>query len=617
VIGTLLRQDPAFRGLPFLVLAGVVFGSILRAFAATLPGDPSAMTGDQRGWTVFALAVAWICCLFVVLSVNFMTRASRLAMSLPVRGRTVWWSRMASILYSGLVPIGVATVVGSLRVTAGGTGVHLDPFFLMMGGKAAAALVLAAFLFQSPQPQLQRVRPSIEYAVYVVVVSALILLFMVTTPIGPSSILVPLVLAAALSFRLHRTVPDSFLLFPTEPEGSEWEREARIATVPDARGTEPTPARPGAESVPESSQYEVSPRRLLHGTLSRLLVHHWQMWIFAPMITLYGFLVVFDGYARSGRPLPNLLFLMAWPLVEAFQGIFRLYRVDHLPISRRVLFPYVALPGLLFVVLGMAIGAAVVGATGNAQCQVCYGDRGIIVEAEFWEIARDGRPPEIGSPWGESIVPTAHPIYPGSGAALYLPYETTDAHSDRFAALQANRAMGAAHGDAPYTEQEIAAAAESHPLIAAMARRHEIEGEIPVEDSIGRGSAVKFQAWMLGAAVAGWLLALGAGLGFAQYLNSRFRLWYKASFIAGIVVWSVLLLGYVFGDLLGRIDPRMIDRLPFVLLRHVAEAIPLGTIGIAILVLLSFLGSYMAVEWVFRRIEAPLGRVKPVWKEYG
>ncbi len=111
--------------------------------------------------------------------------------------------------------------------------------------------------------------------------------------------------------------------------------------------------------------------------------------------------------------------------------------------------------------------------------------------------------------------------------------------------------------------------------------------------------------------------AIGAGLGIAQYRCSRFRIWYKTLFISGIVAWSVLLLAYIFGDLLGRLDPEMTDRLPFVLFRHAAEAIPVGTVGMAFLALLSFLGAYLVVELVFRGIEVPRGLVRPVWKEYG
>lgn len=624
MIATLLRQDPAARNLPIYAVAGLVAGLFLRGLTTGLPEDMGLLSSNARGWMTFTAALAWFTSLQLVLSVNFMTRSSRMALALPLRSRTVWWTRMVSLLYTGTVPIFVATIVVALRVPAGGGLPSLEPLFLLTGGKAWAGVVLATTVFQSPWPSLQRLRPGVDFVVYVVLVSVIMLLLVIALPAHPATILVMLALAAGLLVRLHLTIPDAFLVALTEPEEADWEpSQAPPAPRPsstDAGGAGPATARgkdaaalPGA--WPVGAPGGIDERWIIPWALFRLLVNNWQMWLLVPLVGFYGFLLV-DSYYNGRDPFPNLLFITIWPLILTYQGIIRLHRVDHLPIRRRTVLPYVVLPGLLAVLLGIALGTVFVLPDRGTRCQVCYGKSELQVAPEYWEIAWDGEVPVIGSAWGEELVPTAHRVFPGSRIAVYLPYETSEESSPRFLALQANRAIAAVHGAAPYSEEEIAGDPEN-PLVKTMTRRGEFARGFPVEGSIGRSAPTKRRAWLLGGLALGVLWSLLTLLLVLHQRPSALRTVYKGVYLGVIIVWGGSLITYIMADLMGWFDPSMSARFFYVLLRRMAESVPVGASGLVLLDFLVLGVGYLLIQAAFRGLEAPLGKVKPVWKEYG
>jgi hypothetical protein len=623
VIVTLLRQDPAARNLPIYAVAGVVAGFFLRGLAASLPEDLSLLSSNARGWMTFTAALGWFTCLQLVLAVNFMTRSSRMALALPLRSRTVWWTRMVSLLYTGTVPILVATVVVALRFPLGG-GLSVEPLYLLIGGKAWAGVILATALFQSPWPSLQRIRPGVGFVVYVVFIALIVLLMVIVLPPHPVTILVMLALAAGLLVRLHLTVPEAFLTALTEPEEPDWKPAAAAPSLspPSAeeagapagtvRGARPE-IRPG--SSPLELEGEIGERWITSWTLFRLLVNNWQTWLLVPLVGFYA-LLLSDSYYNGRDPFPNLLFITIWPMILTYQGIIRLHRVDHLPLRRRTVLPYIVLPGLLSVLVGILLGTVLILPKQGARCQVCYGEDELQVAPEYWEIAWDGKVPEIGSPWGETLRPTAWPVLPGSPVAVYLPYETSEESSPRFLALQANRAVEAVHGSTPYSEEEIAFDPEN-PLVVSMSRREEYARGFPVEGSIDRSAPAKLRAWLLGGLALGGLWSLLTFLLVLHQCPSPFRMVYKVLYLAVMIVWGGALIVYILADLLGWFDPIMSARFFYVMLRQLAEAVPLGS---GALVLLNFLGlglGYLLVQAAFGRLEAPLGKVKPVWKEYG
>jgi len=266
--------------------------------------------------------------------------------------------------------------------------------------------------------------------------------------------------------------------------------------------------------------------------------------------------------------------------------------------------------------LGIGVGALTILPFGSGDCAVCYGENGVEVPREFWEIAWDGEPPEVTSPWGESYRPVGRSIYPGSRAVVYLPFETISEHSSRFLALQANRAVGAVHGEKPYTDLQIAEDPDN-PLVETIERRGETGSGIPLEASIGKEMPQRARSWLWGTLCLIWFCNLVALPWMLQFRPTRYRKLFAGFFYGLIGCWGVLLGLYILGPLFGIIQDLAPLNVPLVLLRYAAQRSPLDAAGLWALVGVSSAFFYCSLYLAFRGIEAPLGKVRPVWKEYG
>jgi hypothetical protein len=102
-----------------------------------------------------------------------------------------------------------------------------------------------------------------------------------------------------------------------------------------------------------------------------------------------------------------------------------------------------------------------------------------------------------------------------------------------------------------------------------------------------------------------------------QYLPFLYRKLFAALYYIIMTLWSVLVVLHILGPIGGFLDPVRTAYVPLILLRHLAESVNVGSTGLVLILLVTVVALYVLLERIFRRIEAPLGKVKPVWKEYG
>jgi len=631
LIRILFRQDPAIRNLWSPIAWGILGGVIYRRLAHFAGDDLNALSFDTRGWITFCYGLAFFVCLLILFSANITTRTSRLLNNLPLKAKTLWLVRFTSILSTATLPLLFLTLTVSLRISGGGFTFH--PYYLSIGLKGCSGLILAALLFQTPQPELRWLQPRREYIPGLIFSFVCILLFILLTPADIWPTLICLSAAIALVFYIYRSIPPTFLDCPTQLENPEW----RHPTTGEDSSIRPHDSPPGEQTtgdipprsvdsglpftdspvppVAQAEEHEWSGSRILHWTLFRIIVNHWRTWLLGILCLLYSFLIPITFLDRE-IPIVPVLFISVWLVSIIYNGTIRIHRVDFLPISRKLLFAYVALPALAPIVFGLAIGSAVLLVRHEQLCQVYYGENGIEVPPEFWEIAWNEEPDRLTSPWGESLQPNAYHLFPGSRIVVYNPYETGKDNSAEFLALQANRAVAAILGETPFPEPGIEKDG-FQPLVRLMSRKDEVIEGFPIPASVGKVSTIRLRAWLVGAIVIVAFWGVVGVVGLLKYRFSTFRRFFSILFITLIVLPCSAGVLHILLDIM-RLSTYLNPLLFLaVLARCFAEALPFSNTILAVMLLVEVGLIYLLIERIFDGIEPPLNQEKPVWKEYG
>jgi hypothetical protein len=200
---------------------------------------------------------------------------------------------------------------------------------------------------------------------------------------------------------------------------------------------------------------ESGSRWLLHTTIWRTCYGHWMSWLGFALLLALGV-----GAARS-EPTHSLrgfwLFILHWLVLGVLLGgaVSRLHMLDPLPVSRKLIFAYVTLPGLLVASLGQ-VGFRVIGTGPSHQRLVDYGQHPVVgdldirVPPEFWDISWNEEPPPVEepyvAPWEEAYYAWSVSLIEGLPIVLYSPYHVPDGSSPEFVAEQLSRAVAAVYG---------------------------------------------------------------------------------------------------------------------------------------------------------------------------
>lgn len=618
MIAALIRQDPAMRTLRGSLLLALAGGLFLGALVSSMPGwFERGFQGVDKGWLVFGFSQIWLILLLFMIVSHITVRCARLSLVLPLTARVLWPARIISITMAGLLPLAVLIVTVSVSplIFQGRPGPTAE--VLRLGCLTGLGLILAVMLYQTPSTGLYSIRAGRMYILYAVIVScgipALILL-------NPGSLLLGLVMLAGcilLGLRIYRSLPQVLALAPREASrAGEPDRPAAVrihelrADVSEERAPTERTAAGRADAVcapPRTEGFSA----LLHSTVFRVLVNHPLTWIILPVAAFYGYSLVRAYYL--GRDLqPHFLISLIWLVALLFQGIIRMYKLDHLPISRRPLLAYSVLPVALVTLAGVGAGQLHFMLKQSQFKMIRYYCEGVgcnrftvRVPDDCWEIAWDGIVPPVTSPWGESHVPEAHHLYKGSSIALYNPYEVGEASSDDFVELQINKAIEDIHGVPAPTRRATHPSGDDANL-----RESPKRGEPAVVWPENRGSDMRNRTMAARVLLFGLITAGIISLGLQQFRATTPEHVYPW-LLQGIAAPILLLLGGLYvADQLGFANFRAFAAFPEILIRKLGESLPLSTPAMWALALAVLAAGYLLIQYRFNKIEAPIQKKK-------
>jgi hypothetical protein len=413
---------------------------ILAAFGKE--GIVPSTDGDYVG----PVLLIWLLATFMLGFAQVGLRADHLKMSLPLPARTVWLARLTSIVAFFLVMVVVAVVfMVAFNDQEDQPLIHRDAIAFLMS--LLGVVLLGVALIQNLWPAVRDVKLERRSVLCLIAVWALCLtLLFVLISAGPLWTIVPLAVAAALFVRAWRKLPATFIDAARQPDRgdapagqSHYDVSSTTAVLAEATIVSPDVVTPSRS------------RRLMSKTILLSLYRP------APIAAVAAVILAFLGYYVSGfypEPLSGPVYMfwviglspafIVWPARNVFQ-------LDHLPVTRRRVFPYLALPAIGLIWLGF-VGGTVEGNVfspwpplqefiGTRECPFCTR-----VPDRFLNVAWDGAPPAITAPWGETHEPwTSRPIR-GRAALMYSPYSLSTGSSREFVAWQTSREMADIYG---------------------------------------------------------------------------------------------------------------------------------------------------------------------------
>ena len=437
-----ILRDGALRALPIwlgiTLLAGnfLAAASVYRAARYEAPAPPHLLL----------VLTLWLPIAAFLLLGRSRARAHRLELALPIPARRLWLSHclaMACAAAAMLVAaFGMMALVGLLLARFYG-GPEPATVLAPLAPPMIAAATLGILLVQSTQPSAWRPVAGGGGWVRLIAGLALVpvaLLLLEPWPLAATGLL--LLLAGALGWRTWTALPAALELSPMverakdDGHGRPTEDD-RVANLIAGPKTGPAPV---ARLL----------FRILHNAPPWRQAMPWVLYFF---IALVGFFLAggFAGWLDLDESRLMNLPLGAYMLFTG-AGIlsYHLYRLDPLPISRRLIFRVLVLPSMLLFCLGWGAGRWALDAAGGSTPRVDYriarGHQRVRVDAAYMGIATDGEAPMLESPWGESHRAWHRPLFRGGSLVVFSPFNTPEPSSARFEALMTSRAIERVHG---------------------------------------------------------------------------------------------------------------------------------------------------------------------------
>jgi hypothetical protein len=348
-----IRRDIALRGAFYIWLLLSIFVGITLAIAGKTisidPGINSFNVPSTGNVSVYALVVSWILLSLYLGPAEVADHCNRMTITLPVPVKTLWLSRVFALTIAETVLFVVTGLV--IVCTNLGTGSSaLFPTFLVkfLILQFSCILLLIAVIQSLDIRRIAMPSTFRSYAILILVwIAAGVLLYvLVQYPIHFA--LIPIAMAAIIFLTTLSRLPASFT---TEPQTQS------KANPLDAR----LPVQsPGWLSRAKS-------RRIVWITLFGTLYNPW----FSPLFLLaLGILAManMDYTLRNRDHISMVLGIWMFMFLLLFIAIQQLYKLDHLPISRRIIYACLVLPcmGVILVMSIVGIGAARYSASPNA-----------------------------------------------------------------------------------------------------------------------------------------------------------------------------------------------------------------------------------------------------------
>ncbi|MGB6847920.1 MAG: hypothetical protein WBG05_06930 [Thermoanaerobaculia bacterium] len=599
-----IRRDESVRLLPIWVVFTALNTSALVGAVAFRGATTGSTEASLRGLAM----VLWFALVAPLVVGRFRRRCTRLDLALPLGSRDLWLAHTTAIVLAGAVVLAASIGVVALHSTSLKRAPYLQFTAPAVAGLAIALLaawVLAAVLLQSYRPELKDIPGGWRYAgllIAIVLGVAAVLWFLSSIPIALAIGL--LALAWALATRTLRSLPPALSLVSRKPADPRT-RDTSMAT---SQGLAETAV--GSPVASSSSRTGLGMARLV----SRLIYN-------APPLGAATGLIMFPFIALIGMALSGI-FDVWFDDVEALRlmwlpfgayGLFslvgpltyRLNSLDPLPISRRLIFALLTLPALLAFCLGYGLSGVVKLTADHGQNLIEYRIEKpyywVDVPEGFFEIARDGEAPTLTSPWGESHVAWSAPLFRGSRAVVYSPFNTVDESSADFEAWLTSRAIEAVYGRSVSWEEirDRYFQVEGEQLVGLKAGGFTLAADYGPFEPPAAGPEFPFilllvaPPFLLLTAI--FLRTFRAGLG------DRAR---QAAFWAVAAGLVVFMLGIAALMISGLFSPRIVRGVVEVMLRHIGES-PVQLITVWVASLLATVGTYFVAQRQFLRAELP------------
>lgn len=435
---TFLKRERIVRQLPLSALLAVaVVASISSSFdqvRATFVEDLEREFLSVYGLLTFTtLQVVLICGAW---SFPLPIRVNDFERSLPATMRQVVLERLGSIWLALFGTFLAAAATRFAMVPAADLGEHLRLLtraFLASG--VSAALI---FAYRPARPEISTVEGG---AVGLAGLAAWILSISGSSVGFDAGYLAALV--GLLSFLWHA--------LPAAPLNRE--EPAQVSSV------EPTQSA-RAEAAPEGAGSASWPVRVF-GPLRWTII---RSSLLRKQALSFGFLVVAflcTLLVRGASPPGYILCLPAIGLMLMSRNV--IYGLDSLPIRREKILRIACLSSLVFLVGSTAIFAMADRKLGSSRILAwgvevdwCSEDvlseetelrsHHVKVPAREWKMTTDPSDAVLTSPWGETVTPTLHPIYPGAKTVIYNPYDVQPDSSGALLVWQVQRALDQVHG---------------------------------------------------------------------------------------------------------------------------------------------------------------------------
>lgn len=308
------------------------------------------------------------------------------------------------------------------------------------------------------------------------------------------------------------------------------------------------------------------------------------------------------------------IFVLLWLLLNASFGVAasRLHMLDPLPLPRRRVFAYVALPGLLVVALGYVGAMALRTRWESRSLLVDYrrhsatGEVDVCVPLAFWEIGWEGQPPPVGAPyvppWEEPHYPWSTALFRGGSVVLYSPYHVPEGSPTGVVAEAVSRAVEDVYG-ARIPAEEI----ERRYLVAGTDGGTVVRGGglTLLRDEPDLRPTLWLRVAPVGVLLVSlpWLLFLAATVrgGYLRPSGDR-RPWAPLLF-TGLLALCLLVVLWSYSA--GHTTAWKLAALVQILLRKASEALPGGPLAWWGGVILLDAGGYLLARARFARTEVP------------
>jgi hypothetical protein len=431
---------------------------------------------------------------------------------------------------------------------------------------------------------------NIIFLIIVWIVAWLAIIFFSSLP--RYAALIPLVAGASLLALLYRALPSSFQLMTDAPVSPESE-------IDDFR--KPSPV--------ERINGSVRPGRLLiHTTILKLFYRHWVTILFLPWLFFIG--VLLSGYTTIGL---NSMTLLA-PVVVYMSGLLqyalsRMYMIEPLPVSRRLLHTYLILPVFAVTLLGYVVGIAVGKGSAPTENLLFYGEKrydrslDVRVPLEFWEIGWNGEPAPVSDECCEKpYAAWSAPLFEGSDIVIFCPYHTPPGSPPSFVAEQLSRAALEIFGER-LDPKEI----EEQYFVEGP------DGEMHMRDetiNIGKDyPQLKPRNWHgilpVVVLIIGIPWFLIAALTFQLYSGGGKGRVLQVVFGAVVTLWILFI---IFVSNSGLTAAWKIGAFAWILVREAADGMPGGTGTLWLMAVLLLSLGYLLSWSRFARVEAPIKR---------